>query len=85
MKKSIAVSILGFSVLNIAAAHGADYPLQKRTAIVFQQARVEPAPVCFRSRFAYVRYAPVLATAYATRPVLVEEPTPCVRPLFSVR
>lgn len=64
-----------------APASAADYPLKHkrvvRAAAVAVVVPVEPA--CYRGRWTYANYLPVLATEPWPRSVYIEYPVPCAR------
>jgi len=79
MNKSIAAVILAMALLPAMHAQAADYAVQKRRTVAVRPAAVATFSDCWRGRFAFERYTPRLATAYAVKPVWVAEPVPCGR------
>ncbi|MCK9913016.1 hypothetical protein MXD81_27950 [Microbacteriaceae bacterium K1510] len=69
-----AAGALVAAVLLTGIATATDYPLRPHRAADVGR---EQWPVCYVSRYAYVRYAPVLATSRNVRPVIVSTPVPC--------
>ena len=78
MKKIISVTMGATALLLGTAAYAADYPVTPRRAHLVRHVDIEAPRTCVHGRFAYMRYAPVLATNYAVRPVFTSEPVPCV-------
>jgi len=78
MKIVLAAAILASTALLAGTAWAADYPVSPHPGAVRFTER-EPVPVCYRKRFAYFHYAPILATEYMVRSVWVTEPVPCDR------
>lgn len=76
MKTAVAAALLVLATAQINSASAADYEIRTRPHIAADGRGY--GPICYRSRYAYVRYAPVLATALYVRPVIVSEPTTCV-------
>lgn len=70
----MAAVALGAAMLLTGIAAATDGPARPHRG-----ADVAPVqwPVCYISRYAYVRYAPVLATSRNVRPVIVSTPVPC--------
>ena len=77
MKKVIVLAVGATALLLGTSVHAADYPVAPRQAQSVRHAYVETRPTCFRGRFAYMRYAPVLATSYLMRPEFISEAAPC--------
>ncbi len=73
MLAAAVVFVVAPLVADVAAA--ADIPVPRHRG--GQVARSERWPVCYLNRYAYVRYAPVLATAHNVRAVAVAIPVPC--------
>lgn len=80
MKRVISAAVSATALLLGTAAYAADYPITSRRAHLVRHVDIEAPQTCVRGRFAYMRYAPVLATSYAVRPVFISEPMPCADP-----
>lgn len=76
MARIIAAAVVfGTALLLIDIAAAADRPVLTHHGA--HAVRGDRWPVCYLNRYAYVRYAPVLATARNVRAVIVSTPIPC--------
>jgi len=75
MMKRIGLASVFLVLAAQAPASAADYPLRHDRVVRSVSAPV--APTCYRARWAYVRYVPVLATRHWITPVYIEYPVPC--------
>ena len=72
---TVVTATVGAAMFLANIVMAADYPVVKRQAP--DAVRGEQWPHCYVGRYAYVRYAPVLATASSVRPIFVSMPVPC--------